>query len=323
MNCFEEIELVIDYIENNIIPIDTVNPANAVSNSNCIDMSFVSKLTGIPNGLYQRIFSYVCGISMSEYIRKRRLSRAGYDILQSKSSVIAIAVKYGYDSHSAFTRAFKEQFGVPPTGLSKDTYKAGLYERFSFQDNNDSYYVMKGRKIMADIVKIEYVDMEERMLIGIVNSKDTKAPEMWKRYFAEGYSEKLGELSEYQCEDMTDDYIGIGYAADFKDDKSLGNEYIVGRYFKTDTPVPDNMISRLIPKGIVAKVQIKGKSLDNIINNAYILIKDMAGKNGYAIDHKNFYWSEVYTCERYCIPFESGKDELILDWYIPCLEERD
>ncbi len=309
MNCFEETEFIIEYIENNIY------------DANIAD---ISRLTGIPGGLYQRIFSYVCGISFSEYIRKRRLTIAGYEILNSKDNVIDIAMKSGYDSQSSFTRAFKEQFGVPPTGLTNDIYLARAYSRFSFQSNDETYYVMKGRRIMADIVKIEYSEMDERMLIGISKAEAgvKTAPELWRVYFEGGFSEELGRLEEYQCDDMAEDYIGIGYAADFMDDKSLGSEYIIGRYFKYGTHVPENMVGRRIPKGTVVKAQIKGKNIDDIINHSYILINDMVQKNGYKLDYDNFYWSEVYTYERYCNPANNSAKELVLDWYMPCIKEK-
>jgi AraC family transcriptional regulator len=306
MNCFEEIELVIDYMEKNIDDVEMTN---------------ISRLTGIPSGLYQRIFSYVCGVSVSEYVRKRRITEAASKLLQGRSSVIDIAMEYGYASHSAFTRAFKEQFGVPPTGITSDIYRAQAFRRFSFQEEDETYYVMKGRRIMADIVKIEYVEMDERLLIGISKSKTgLGGHELWKEYFEGGYSEKLGELEDYQCDDMTEDYIGLGYATDFQDDKSLGNEYIIGRYFRLGTMVPENMISRIIPESTIVKAQIRGKTLDDIINHSYVLINDMVQKNGYQMDYQNFYWSEIYTSERYCKPFEDGKDELILDWYMPCMK---
>jgi AraC family transcriptional regulator len=308
MNCFEETEFIIDYIENNIYDVNIAN---------------ISKLTGVPCGFYQRIFSYVCGISFSEYLRKRKLSIAGYEILNNKDNVINIAIKSGYDSHSSFTRAFKEQFGVPPTCLTNDIYQARAYKCFSFHGNDETYYVMKGKRIMADLVKIEYTEIDERMLIGIsmAESGVKEVPELWKAYFEGGFSEQLGKLEEYQCDDMTEDYMGIGYATDFIDDKSLGSEYVVGRYFKHGTPIPENMVYRIIPKGTIVKAQIKGKNLDDIIYNSYILINDMVQKNGYKLDYNNFYWSEVYTYERYCNPADNGADDLILDWYMPCIKE--
>lgn len=304
MNCFEEIELVIDYIENNM---------------NNVECAYISKLTGVPNGLFQRIFAYICDASINEYIRKRRLTEAASKILQGNASVIDIAMECGYDSHSSFTRAFKEQFGVPPTGLTNEIFKTNAYKRFSFREDDETYYVMKGRRIMADLVKVEYVEMDERLVIGISKSiTGVGGHELWGVYFKGGYSEILGKIAEYQCTDMEDEYIGIGYCADFKDESSLGNEYIIGGYYKIGTPIPENMISKVIPKGLIVKAQIMGKTLDDIINNAYILIKDMAQKNGYVLDNNNFYWSEIYTYERYCNPAENGSNELILDWYMPC-----
>ena len=155
MNCFEEIELVIDYIEKNI---------------NNVNIADISRLTGIPGGLYQRIFSYVCGVSVAEYVRKRKITEAAGKILHSRGNVIDIAMEYDYGSHSAFTRAFKEQFGVPPTSLTSEIFNAQSYQRFSFHNEDETYYVMKGRRIMADVVKIEYVQMNERMLIGVAKS---------------------------------------------------------------------------------------------------------------------------------------------------------
>lgn len=306
MDCFDEIEKVINYIESDL---------------NCVDIGEISKLTGVPSGLYQRIFSYMCGISISEYVRKRKLTEAAYEVMRKKENIISVALKYGYDNHPAFSRAFKEQFEVPPTSLTIDKYNSNAYHRLSFQ-NEDTYYVMKGRRIMADIVKIEYVQMEDRLLIGITKANTSLANhELWQKYFEEGHSQRLGELEQYQSEDMTEEYIGLGYASEFVDEKSLGNEYVIGKYFKPGTKVPEGMIGKIIPGGIVAKAQIRGKNLEDIINSAYILINDMATKNGYHLDYDNFYWAEVYTYERYCRPAENGESEIILDWYMPCKKD--
>lgn len=65
MNCFDETELVISYIEDNL--------------DNIINYDYIAKLTGIPIGLYQRIFSYVCGVSIAEYTRKRIVTYKKYN----------------------------------------------------------------------------------------------------------------------------------------------------------------------------------------------------------------------------------------------------
>jgi len=301
----KEIDLVIDCIEKNLKE---------------VDYEKIEKITSTPIGLYQRIFSYICGISIAEYARKRKLTLAGFDILKNKENIIDVALEYGYESHSAFTRAVKEYFGVPPTALTSEILKNNSYERFSFQ-KNETYFVMRGVRIMANLVKITYEEMSERLLIGVSSKeKGVGGRGLWDVYFNSGADKKLNAMKDSQCKDI-DENIGIGYARDFKSDSGLGDEYIVGKYFNPDTPIPDGLTGRIIPKGIIAKAQISGKNFDDILNNAYTLINDAAQKNGYRLDYSDFYWSEVYTCTRYCKPVENGADEIILDWFMPCVKE--
>ena len=65
---------------------------------------------------FRRIFSFVVGCPVSEYIRKRKLSLAALEIMNTnKVDMLKISEKYGYSNQSAFTRAFCEQHGVSPT----------------------------------------------------------------------------------------------------------------------------------------------------------------------------------------------------------------
>lgn len=78
------------------------------------DYRETERLTGIPLGLYQRIFAYLCDVSLSGYVRKRRLTLAAQMLLAGERSVTEAALDCGYESPSSFTRAFKELFGTPP-----------------------------------------------------------------------------------------------------------------------------------------------------------------------------------------------------------------
>ena len=75
-----------------------------------VDYSKIAKLTGIPIGLYQRIFTYICNISLSSYVRRRRLTLSAEMLLRKEESITQVAMEWGYENSSAFTRAFKEQF---------------------------------------------------------------------------------------------------------------------------------------------------------------------------------------------------------------------
>ena len=56
---------------------------------------------------FQRMFSYVAGISLSDYIRRRRMSQAAFDLQRCDAKVLDVALKYGYTSPTAFNRAFQ------------------------------------------------------------------------------------------------------------------------------------------------------------------------------------------------------------------------
>ncbi|MBC1645835.1 AraC family transcriptional regulator [Listeria welshimeri] len=65
----------------------------------------------------QRIFPALFNITLSDYIRKRRLTKAAFELKQTHSSVLEVAIKYGYESADAFTSAFKKQHYATPTAI--------------------------------------------------------------------------------------------------------------------------------------------------------------------------------------------------------------
>ena len=68
---------------------------------------------------YQRIFREAVGETVMGYVNRRRLFLAAGELAESRDSVLAIALKYGYDSHEGFTRSFKAHLGVTPTEYRK------------------------------------------------------------------------------------------------------------------------------------------------------------------------------------------------------------
>jgi AraC family transcriptional regulator len=80
-----------------------------------IDFQKVSQLAGCSEYHFRRMFSFLSGMSLSEYIRRRRLSQAAMELSQSNVKVIDLAVQYGYDSPDSFSRAFQALHGLTPT----------------------------------------------------------------------------------------------------------------------------------------------------------------------------------------------------------------
>ncbi|MUG47723.1 AraC family transcriptional regulator [Paenibacillus woosongensis] len=81
---------------------------------------------------FQRMFSFITGLPLSEYIRRRRLTLAAFELQQSNAKVIDIALKYGYESPEAFSRAFKKLHGVMPSSARDKGIELKAYPRLSF-----------------------------------------------------------------------------------------------------------------------------------------------------------------------------------------------
>ena len=92
----------------------------------------MARLVGCSVYEFSRIFSFMAGISVSEYIRRRRLSQAVFDIQNGKDKIIDIALKYCYESPAAFTRAFKEVHGITPLSARKTSVPLKTYPAISF-----------------------------------------------------------------------------------------------------------------------------------------------------------------------------------------------
>lgn len=80
-----------------------------------IDFEAVAKEAYSSSFHFQRVFSIMCGFTLGDYIRMRRLSLAADDLIQGGEKVIDVALKYGYESPESFTRAFTRFHGVTPT----------------------------------------------------------------------------------------------------------------------------------------------------------------------------------------------------------------
>ena len=118
-NGIKKIENVIDYIE-----------ANLMGES---DYEKMAKIMNLSVYEFRRIFSFVVGCPVSEYIRKRKLSLAAAEIMTSnKADILAISEKYGYSNQSAFTRAFKEHHGVAPSDCLNENPMINIFTRPNF-----------------------------------------------------------------------------------------------------------------------------------------------------------------------------------------------
>jgi AraC family transcriptional regulator len=97
-----------------------------------IQYDSLSRIVGCSVYEFSRIFSFMTGMSISEYIRRRRLSQAAFDIQCGSEKIIDIALKYCYESPTTFTRAFKELHGTTPISARKTNVSLKTYPSITF-----------------------------------------------------------------------------------------------------------------------------------------------------------------------------------------------
>ena len=275
-----------------------------------IDYNEISRIAMSPATLFQRIFIFVSGVSIADYVRKRRLTLAGHDLKKGDMSVLEIAVKYGFESHSSFSRAFKNHHGMTPSEAKLDTAALNDYLPINFLDMR----FIGGKRIMAEIKKIIYKETPERLMVGYNYETSFHAVgEVWQQQRSP--YEKLRALggASFCCDDI-DPCDSIGLMYDFKDKENFS--FIIGDFIKVGTEIPEGLFSKYIPKGTTAHVQIEGQNMMDIISSAYMLMTEAIEKTGREIDYENFYWTEVYTISRFVEPMKRG-EKIIVDYIMP------
>ncbi|MDF2590269.1 MAG: AraC family transcriptional regulator, partial [Anaerocolumna sp.] len=130
-----------------------------------IDLNKVSKIAGCSSYHYQRMFSYIANIPLSEYIRRRRMTKAALDLQSSNEKIIHIALKYGYESPTAFNRAFQSVHGVAPSLARENGIQLKAFPPISFQLSIKGEIELKYKIVKMDSFKI--IGVKEHYLINI------------------------------------------------------------------------------------------------------------------------------------------------------------
>ena len=119
MEWIERLNSAVNYIEENI--------------KETIDLKEVSKIACCSTYHFQRMFAYIANMPLSEYIRRRRMSLAAVDLQSGNEKVMDISLKYGYDSPTAFNRAFKSVHGISPSQAREEGTILKAFPPISFK----------------------------------------------------------------------------------------------------------------------------------------------------------------------------------------------
>jgi len=164
MDFLDRMNETIDYIEDNL--------DGEISNIK------IAQITCCPLHQFGRIFTYVVGIPLSEYIRRRRLTQAAHDLHLGNEKIIDIALKYNYDSPNSFRRAFIEMHGITPSEARRKGVILKSYPRLSFHIS-----------IRGDVEMNYRIEEKELVLVGI--RRNSISPEDYGKIWDEFLDEKM------------------------------------------------------------------------------------------------------------------------------------
>lgn len=122
-----------------------------------IEIKQMAKLAHCSDFHFQRMFSYVMDIPLAEYIRRRRMTKAAYDLQSTKDKIVDIALRYGYDSPTSFNRAFQSIHGIAPSVARIKGASVKAYPPITFKLNRQSEVAIMSGNYPSNGVEIDFV----------------------------------------------------------------------------------------------------------------------------------------------------------------------
>ncbi len=232
---------------------------------------------------YQRIFGALCGMTVGEYIRARRMSQAAQELAGADVKVIDVALRYGYDSPDSFAKAFQRFHGITPSqaresGASLKSL-APLHIKISLEGGS-----------MLDYRIVEKAPFTVMGVKRPFNSDTSyqEIPKFWNEWLSQG--EKRTVRGTFGlCLDM----------------KGKDFEYWIADLYFPWEEIPDGCVTRVIPGGLWAEFPCTLKTLQD--TNTRIWSEWLPSLRGYAL-------AGEYDIEAYLPPEEGSGDMRVVIW---------
>ncbi len=224
MGWIEGISDAINYIEDNI--------TEELTMENIAKQAFVSSF------YFQKGFAMLCGFTVGEYIRQRRLTLAGSELVSTDRKIIDIALKYGYDSPDSFTKAFLRFHGVTPTAVRKDGAMLKSFAPLKIKFSLEGGFIMDYR-----IIEKEAFTVMGAAKVFKYDTAGTEIPKFWTEHYQTGKDKIVCGM------------YGVCV------DESMGSdefEYLIADNYTTSSEIPDGFVTKVIPKHSWAVFACKG-----------------------------------------------------------------
>ncbi|MCD7035187.1 AraC family transcriptional regulator [Metabacillus sp. GX 13764] len=225
MDWLDRMNAVLDYIEDHL--------------EQDIDYKRLARIALCSEFHFSRMFASLTGFSLSEYIRRRRLTLAAFDLQKSDLRILEVANKYGYESADSFSRAFQKTHGIKPSECRHQGIQLKAFPKISFQLS------IKGDTEMD--YRIENLDFEIRIAGKGEPVKTNRAfkiiPTLWSKAKKEGFMQQLKDMSWENPKCSLEGILGVcGKEAAITDEEF---QYFMGvRY---EEAIPEDMQTLVIP----------------------------------------------------------------------------
>ncbi|MCF7919262.1 MAG: effector binding domain-containing protein [Candidatus Cloacimonetes bacterium] len=245
---------------------------------------------------FHRMFLNVVGTTPKNYIRQRRLSQAGRELIFTLRPIAEIARRYQFESQAAFTRAFKKQFGITPGKLRRTRADFPYFEAIDLEER-----FKKGVRIMD----VKIIEKEAMKVIGmkvVTTQKNNTIPQLWDKFNA-----RWNEVENIAIKGVC---VGICPHVDTSDfDENTQFAYISGMLVENFEKVPPGMETLDIPAQKYAVFTHKG-ALDTLNATYQYIYAEWLPNSEYEL-------AAAAEIEWYDDRFKFGAADSEFDIYVP------
>jgi AraC family transcriptional regulator len=182
-----------------------------------IDIAELARIAATSTYHFRRMFSALAGVPLSEYIRRRRLTLAGAEVLDGRRTLLDIAVRHGYTSAEAFARAFRAVHGVAPGEARRTQATLSSQPRMSFHLTIEGSRTMRYRIVTKPAFQIAGY----RARVPLVHEGVNPAIADFIRGIPEADQDRLEELAEESGQEPGG---VLGVVDNFAGDREEGTE---------------------------------------------------------------------------------------------------
>ncbi|MGW0734057.1 AraC family transcriptional regulator [Streptomyces sp. NPDC002851] len=213
-----------------------------------VDMAELARIAVTSEYHFRRMFSALAGMPLSEYIRRRRLTVAGAEVLDDRRTLLEIAVRYGYSSGEAFARAFRAQHGVGPGEARRRGATLRSQPRMSFR------LIVEGSASM----RYRVVEKPEFRLVGhttrvpLVHEGMNPAIVEFLRGIGWAELDRLAELSDQEPDGVVSASINVD------ESRAEGTELDYWHGVVRGGPVPEGLAALDVAAGTWAVFESEG-----------------------------------------------------------------